>query len=152
MSRTTPPPAHTPQSASAVSAGVSKRQATSVPVLPPTTAITAHKRRTHDRIDLCRPVQLHTVNHGNLVCTARNVSVGGIYLQEDTPLSLGEECLIHLTLPGGSGPMALTLMGQVVRRDASGIGVAFNEQNELQRLAVLIEAKHARRATVRAVD
>ncbi len=55
---------------------------------------------------------------------ARDLSLGGMYIQTDTPLAFGEQLIVHVVLPGYKAPLALPA---VVRwsRAGEGMGVQF---------------------------
>jgi type IV pilus assembly protein PilZ len=55
---------------------------------------------------------------------AKDLSIGGMYVQTATPLPFGSEVVVHLTLPGQKAPMSLPA---VVRwsRAPEGMGLQF---------------------------
>jgi type IV pilus assembly protein PilZ len=55
---------------------------------------------------------------------ARDLSLGGMYVQTATPLPFGSEIVVHVLLPGQKAPMALPA---VVRwsRATEGMGLQF---------------------------
>jgi type IV pilus assembly protein PilZ len=55
---------------------------------------------------------------------AKDLSIGGMYLQTTSPLPFGSEVVVHLVLPGQKAPMALPA---VVRwsRPTEGMGLQF---------------------------
>ena len=55
---------------------------------------------------------------------AKDLSIGGMYVQTATPLPFGSEVVVHVVLPGQKAPMALPA---VVRwtRATEGMGLQF---------------------------
>jgi uncharacterized protein (TIGR02266 family) len=55
---------------------------------------------------------------------AKDLSIGGMYVQTTTPLPFGSEVVVHVVLPGQKAPMALPA---VVRwsRPTEGMGLQF---------------------------
>jgi type IV pilus assembly protein PilZ len=55
---------------------------------------------------------------------AKDISVGGMFVETEVPLAFGLELVVHLTLPGQKSPFALPA---VVRwsRAGEGMGVQF---------------------------
>jgi type IV pilus assembly protein PilZ len=55
---------------------------------------------------------------------AKDISVGGMFVETQTPLAFGVELVVHVTLPGQKSPFALPA---VVRwsRAGEGMGVQF---------------------------
>ncbi len=55
---------------------------------------------------------------------AKDISLGGMFVQTETPLAFGAEAVVHVTLPGQKAPFAIPA---VVRwsRAGEGMGLQF---------------------------
>lgn len=60
-------------------------------------------RRRTDRLDKVFQVEVSSPVFGSYLCVARNISVGGIFLETFDPLPLGSEVRIHFEMPDSSG-------------------------------------------------
>jgi type IV pilus assembly protein PilZ len=60
---------------------------------------------------------------GNHHAVAKDVAVGGMFLETQTPASFGVEVIVHVTLPGSDGELALPGVVRWVRD--GGMGVQF---------------------------
>jgi hypothetical protein len=63
----------------------------------------ARQRRQHLRFDKVFVVRVESSLFGDLVCVARNVSEGGIFLEVGDPLPLGATIRVCFPVPDGSG-------------------------------------------------
>lgn len=54
---------------------------------------------------------------------AKDISVGGMFIETPTPAAFGADVIVHVTLPGGDGPVALPGVVRWVRD--GGMGVQF---------------------------
>src|SRR5450432_358561 len=61
------------------------------------------QRREHLRLDKVFSVGAESLLLGDLVCIARNVSAGGIFLELADPLPLGASIRVCFPVPDGSG-------------------------------------------------
>jgi hypothetical protein len=61
------------------------------------------QRREHLRFDKLFAVRVESMLFGDLVCVARNVSAGGIFLELADPLPLGATVRVCFPVPDGSG-------------------------------------------------
>jgi uncharacterized protein (TIGR02266 family) len=72
---------------------------------------------------------------------ARDISLGGLFIASDDPLSEGEHVELHLILPGMAQP--LKLYGKIVRsvraktKGSSGMGIAFDDIEEFTRASLM---------------
>jgi Tfp pilus assembly protein PilZ len=64
----------------------------------------------------------------------KNISLGGIYLQTNHPITVGNEIIVALSSLDKS--RLCNVRGKVIRRDAVGIGVQFNELSMYQQQVV----------------
>ncbi|MEP6653999.1 MAG: PilZ domain-containing protein, partial [Myxococcales bacterium] len=63
----------------------------------------ASQRREHLRFDKVFTVRVESILFGDMVCVARNVSAGGIFLELADPLPLGATLRVCFPVPDGSG-------------------------------------------------
>jgi hypothetical protein len=61
------------------------------------------QRREHLRFDKVFMVRVESMLFGDLVCVARNVSAGGIFLELSDPLPLAATIRVCFPVPDGSG-------------------------------------------------
>lgn len=70
---------------------------------PPSNPPAPSQRRQHLRFDKLFAVRVESMLFGDLVCVARNVSAGGIFLELSDPLPLGATIRVCFPVPDGSG-------------------------------------------------
>jgi c-di-GMP-binding flagellar brake protein YcgR len=58
-----------------------------------------------------------------------NISMGGMLVETEEGIPLGTTCRTRLRLTGTQEPIELTMDGRVVREDASGFGIQFDEMD-----------------------
>lgn len=82
------------------------------------------EQRRHQRAAIDVPVSFAVKAGGERVAgRARDVSVGGMFIETGTPLPFSSELVVHVQLPGQRGPLALPA---VVRWSGKGgMGVQF---------------------------
>lgn len=61
------------------------------------------QRRQHLRFDKVFTVRLESLLFGDMVCVARNISAGGMFLELADPLPLGSPLRVCFPVPDGSG-------------------------------------------------
>jgi hypothetical protein len=61
------------------------------------------QRREHLRFDKVFTVRVESMLFGDVVCVARNISAGGMFLELSDPLPLGCEIRVCFPVPDGSG-------------------------------------------------
>jgi len=93
------------------------------------------QRREHLRFDKLFTVRIESLLFGDLVCVARNISAGGVFLELADPLPLGATLRVCFPVPDGSGEVVA--VGEVknhyfinyvkdgVTRAISGMAVRF---------------------------
>jgi PilZ domain len=64
------------------------------------------QRREHLRFDKVFSVRVESALFGDLMCVARNVSAGGIFLELGDPLPLAATVRVCFPVPDGSGEVA----------------------------------------------
>ena len=67
-----------------------------------------------------------------------NLSMTGMLVESREKIAIGTRCRVHLSLTGTREPMEVAMDGEVVRHDASGFGIHFDEM-ELESYAILKE-------------
>ena len=58
-----------------------------------------------------------------------NLSRGGIFVTAAEKISLGTACRVRLCLAGTEDPVELIMLGRVVREEADGFGIQFDEMD-----------------------
>lgn len=93
------------------------------------------RRREHLRFDKVFSVRVESLLFGDLVCVARNISAGGLFLEVADPLPLGATLRVCFPVPDGSGEVVA--VGEVknhyfinyakdgVNRSVTGMAVRF---------------------------
>lgn len=99
------------------------------------------RKRVHPRIDVELDVELYDAE-GRVLEAKRiaNLSLGGLFIEIDSPLEFGSEVEVHFALPGAT--TKLVCRGLVVRNEANaGVGVRFLSlgYGETRRLAAFVE-------------
>ena len=86
------------------------------------------ERRRYTRITVNIPVILHLYQleacHAGIIA---NISEGGCFFPITDDIPLGATCELTITIGPGLDAESLTLTGEVVRREAGGIGIRFLE-------------------------
>jgi type IV pilus assembly protein PilZ len=83
------------------------------------------EQRRYQRAEIDVPVEFVAKSSTERVAgQAKDISVGGMYVETPTPLAFGAELVVHVTLPGQKSPFALP---GVVRwtKGSGGMGVQF---------------------------
>jgi PilZ domain len=70
---------------------------------PEATPTPPSQRREHLRFDKVFSVRVESLLFGDMMCVARNVSAGGIFLEASDPLPLGATLRVCFPVPDGSG-------------------------------------------------
>ena len=95
------------------------------------------RRREHLRFDKVFSVRVESLLFGDVVCVARNISAGGIFLEVADPLPLGSTLRVCFPVPDGSGEVVA--VGEVknhyfinyakdgVSRSVTGMAVRFTD-------------------------
>lgn len=95
-----------------------------------------HERRRSERVDLLVRVDYKTVDE-LFSEFARNINEGGLFVETDTPPSIGSPVALQFTIPGTDDP--IQVMGRVVRvtpgdRDEPpGMGIEFEDLDSQSR-------------------
>jgi type IV pilus assembly protein PilZ len=81
--------------------------------------------RRHQRAPIDVPVQFVAKGSSErVVGQAKDISVGGMFIETPSPLAFGADLVVHMTLPGHKTPFAIPA---VVRwsRSGEGMGLQF---------------------------
>ena len=85
------------------------------------------EKRRHTRVDFTRGVRIFSNQEVVGRYPAKNLSLGGIFIQGDIDIPVGEECCLEMRQPGSHASFLITFSGKILRRDQHGVGVAFVE-------------------------
>ena len=82
------------------------------------------EQRRHARVPLERPASFSVKGeHGAREGVARDIAVGGMFIETTTPAPFGSNVIVHVELPGQDGPVSLPGVVRWVRD--GGMGVQF---------------------------
>ncbi|MEW6350916.1 MAG: PilZ domain-containing protein [Thermodesulfobacteriota bacterium] len=71
-----------------------------------------------------------TVSHGEAGLIARelqDISMGGAFIVNGTPLPVGTACVLSLEVSGPSSVLQIELEGEVIRTDGTGMAIRFTK-------------------------
>ena len=82
--------------------------------------------REHYREDVSIEVECTA---DNIKCqdSIKNISSGGIFIETTEKFSMGQKIMVTFSIPKYKFDNKITLVGEVVRIEPSGVGVKFNE-------------------------
>jgi|GEM_PF-672103 len=93
------------------------------------------QRREHLRFDKVFTVRIESLLFGDMICVARNISAGGVFIELSDPLPLGATLRVCFPVPDGSGEVVavgevknhyfINYMKDGVTRAISGMAVRF---------------------------
>lgn len=83
------------------------------------------EKRRHARVDCNRSVRIIGRQKALGLYPVKNLSLGGIFIQGDIDIPIGEECRLQMRQAGSQTSLLLTFSGKILRREHNGIGVAF---------------------------
>jgi hypothetical protein len=92
-------------------------------------ALSPEKRR-HARVVFTRSVKLLGKRKSLGQYSAKNLSLGGMFIEGDIKIPVGEECRLELHETGSHSSLILTFSGKILRCDRNGVGVAFTEMEK----------------------
>jgi hypothetical protein len=61
---------------------------------------------------------------------ARNLSQGGLFIEGDINIPIGEDCGLELYETGRHSSLILTFSGKIVRHEKDGVGIEFTSMKE----------------------
>ena len=82
-----------------------------------------HDKRSHPRIPLSADVTCEVKGGGTINGRARDISVGGMFIESEAPVSFGTEVIIVLRLPNTKADSRLP--GTIRWLNPGGFGVQF---------------------------
>lgn len=89
-----------------------------------------NEKRTAVRVPFRADILIH---HGKKLLRfggdSVNVSMNGMLIKTNEDIGIGTSCRILIGLSGTQEPLELTIEGRVVRQDASGLGIQFDEMD-----------------------
>ena len=102
------------------------------------------EKRSHQRAPIDSPLTFYAKGKSeNLDGVAKDISVGGMFVETSTPASFGAEVVINVLLPGSDEVMALP--GRVRWVRAGGMGVQFGLLGAVETHVITeIERQHLR--------
>jgi len=97
---------------------------------PAKTIVLSPDNRRYTRVIFTRSVKLFFKGtiHGKY--PARNLSQGGLFIEGDVNIPVGEECSLELYETGRHSSLILTFSGKIVRHEKEGAGVEFTSMGE----------------------
>jgi hypothetical protein len=98
--------------------------------------------RRHQRAPLDIPVEFVAKGAGERITGhARDVSVGGMFIETVRPLPFNSELVVHATLPGQRTPFALPGVVRWAGKDGMGIQFGLVGARETHAITELTKAK-----------
>jgi len=92
-------------------------------------ALSPEKRRD-TRVIFTRSVKLFAKGKLQGRYPARNLSLGGLFVEGAIDLSDGEDCHLELHETGRHSSLILTFSGKIIRQEKDGVGVKFTSMGE----------------------
>lgn len=83
------------------------------------------EKRRHTRVIFNRSVKLFIKEKSHGQYPARNLSLGGLFVEGDISIPVGEACRLELHETGRHSSLILTFLGKIQRHEKDGIGVKF---------------------------
>jgi len=88
------------------------------------------EKRKHTRVIFTRSVKVFIQDklHGQF--PARNLSLGGLFIEGDINIPVGGDCRLELHETGNRSSLILNFCGTVRRREKDGVGVLFTSMED----------------------
>lgn len=83
------------------------------------------EKRYHARVGCTRSVRIIGRHKTLGLYPVKNMSLGGIFIQGDIDIPIGEECCLEMRQTSKQASLLLTFSGKIIRRELNGVGVAF---------------------------
>lgn len=83
------------------------------------------EKRRYARVDCNRSVRIVGRQKALGLYTVTNLSLGGIFIQGDIDIPIGEECCLEMRQTSERASVLLAFSGKIIRREHNGVGVAF---------------------------
>jgi len=84
-----------------------------------------HDKRRFARVAFERRVRLFANERASQQCSAKNLSLGGMYLEGQGNLAVGQNCRIELHQTGQRSSLIYKICGKVVHAEKDGLGIEF---------------------------
>ena len=94
------------------------------------TIIPSPEKRRHTRVVFTHSVKLFVKEKFQGQYPARNLSQGGLFIEGDINIPVGEDCRLELHETGLHSSLILTFSGKVLRREKEGLGVIFTSMED----------------------
>lgn len=95
---------------------------------------TGAERRRFERIDRSLVTYYRKIGEGDVgesvldrAAVTRNISMGGVLVELDESLRVGDRLAIEILLSGGESPVSV--VGHIVRRVSTAFGIEFDEMS-----------------------
>ena len=86
--------------------------------------------RRYTRVVFTRSVKLFVKGEAHGQYPARNLSQGGLFIEGDINIPVGEDCCLKLYETGRHSSLILTFWGKILRREKEGVGVQFTRMED----------------------
>lgn len=87
-------------------------------------------KRRHTRVIFTRSVKVFVQEQSQGQYPARNLSLGGLFIEGDIDIPVGGDCRLELHETGRRSSLILNFCGTVLRREKGGVGVKFTNMEE----------------------
>lgn len=89
-----------------------------------------HDKRRYTRVSFERSVKLLTHDATSKPFHAKNLSLGGMFLEGRGDMSVGQDCRIELHETGHRASMIYHICGRIVHADHEGVGIQFTDMED----------------------
>jgi len=84
-----------------------------------------HDKRRYERVAFERSVKLFANDYASHQFSAKNLSLGGMFLEGRGALAVGQDCRIELHETGQRASLIYKICGKVVHAAKDGLGIEF---------------------------
>jgi hypothetical protein len=88
------------------------------------------EKRKHIRVIFTRSVKVFIQDQPQGQFPARNLSLGGLFIEGDVNIPLGGDCRFELHETGRRSSLILNFCGTVLRKEKDGVGVRFTKMED----------------------
>jgi hypothetical protein len=88
------------------------------------------EKRRHSRVIFTRSVKLFTQGKLQGQFPARNLSLGGLFVEGEINIPVGEDCRLELHETGRRSSLILNFCGTIRRKEKDGVGVKFTNMED----------------------
>ncbi len=85
------------------------------------------ERRHFTRVQVRMQINISPGEAGLVTRELQDISLGGVFVANGSPLPVGTACLLCLEVSGPSSALRIELEGEVVRTDAKGMAIRFTK-------------------------